>query len=183
MRWRILVFKMDFSHPNWKIRRISKPQIIDDAALFGFDVVSSASLGTEGNLAIRRNTYPSFIRSVRRLGWLAAKAWLDEGDGMIVVLSPKISIQQIIDTTVPRFLAGIINAETKHPITQASPLGLRLALHRGTVHKDSFGCSYPGNGIGELFRILNAQALRDFQAEQDSQAIAPAKQNLPKTSS
>ena len=88
----------------------------------------------------------------------------DRGDGVVVIFSPDLAAQPIIDA-FPDRLRCLIRRHNKFSC-ELGGMQLRVAVHVGPVYRDEHG--FAGDDVTYLCRMLDAQPLR--RALSDSRA-------------
>jgi len=85
----------------------------------------------------------------------------DRGDGILIVVSPKVAIKQLIHPLLPRIAEEL----SRHNMTAGgnTRFKLRIALHVGPVESDAEGVN--GQVIVEAARLIDAPALKDRLAQ------------------
>jgi hypothetical protein len=127
--------------------------------LFAADIVgfNSPARDDEIQAYVRRSLYQMLETAFDKGGipWHVC-AHEDRGDGVLVVVPPRIPIAGLVDP-IPSRLRSLIRLHNRLSC-EAARLQLRIAVHIGPVHHDGHG--FVGHDINLLCRLLDAPRLK-----------------------
>jgi hypothetical protein len=83
--------------------------------------------------------------------------WEDRGDGVLIVVSPDVSADVLLDQVVHHLREGLRNHNLG--AREAERIQLRMAIHSGHVLFDDHGVT--GHALTRLFRILEAPQFKE----------------------
>jgi hypothetical protein len=136
--------------------------------LFAVDIVgfNDAGRDDEVQIVLRKVLYDILIGAFAASGirWDSCTAE-DRGDGVMIVIPA-----QMPTITIVHPLTAEIGSRLRRHNRMSSEIAqirLRLAAHIGEVHHDRYGLA--GAAINQLFRMLDAPALRDAVRVADSE--------------
>ena len=89
----------------------------------------------------------------------------DRGDGVLVVVPPRIPIAGLVDP-IPGGLRNLIRLHNRLSC-EAARMQLRIAVHIGPVHHDGHG--FVGHDVNLLYRLLDAPRLKRMISQSDAE--------------
>jgi hypothetical protein len=129
-------------------------------SLIAVDIVSfgAPQRDEEIQLLLRQLMY-AHLEEAFALSWLP---WdmchrEDRGDGALIVLPSDVPPHLLVDT-LPHHLHTALRRGNRL-LSSLARMRLRMAVHVGSVYRDSYGVS--GHAVNHLFRLLDADVLRD----------------------
>ena len=123
--------------------------------LFAIDIAAFTDQRRDEHvqLYLRDSMYRMLDRAFTGAGvrWRACRHE-DRGDGVLVVLSPTLSVDTLADP-LPERLRGLVRVHN-HVSCRDAQIQLRAAAHAGPVYQDGHG--FAGDAVNQLFRLLDA---------------------------
>lgn len=120
-------------------------------------------------VAVRHANERLVLRALGRAHVPAALALLDfEGDGILVLVDPRVSPLRLLDPLLPSLTEDLECHNRTVPT--ARQFHLRAAVHAGYVLRDSRG--YVGADLNTAFRLVNAEPIRKVRASSAVPVVA-----------
>jgi class 3 adenylate cyclase len=113
-------------------------------------------------LTVRHGLYQSLRTAFTctHISWDDGCYHEDRGDGALILIPPAVP-KSLLAARLPHHLATALATHNRtHP--PAAHIRLRLALHAGEIHHDSYGVT--GTALNTAFRLLDAPALKHAHA-------------------
>ncbi len=115
-------------------------------------------------LAIRAGLYSALRRALKEIGFpLTACDHEDRGDGVLVLIPPKVPKSLIVET-LPEALTTAIDDHNRTHLPEEC-FRLRMALHAGEIAYDDYG--FAAGALNLTFRLVNAPPLKAALAASD----------------
>ena len=134
------------------------PEYPDIHTIIGVDMSGFGTREEQVQDHLRAALYGRLEKAFRYAGvpWPEQEWREDRGDGALLIV-PFNAAAPIIDRLVPHLHAGL-RGHNKLSSEEAQ-ITLRMAVHAGTVRRDSYGLS--GKAMVEVYRLLDAPAFKD----------------------